>query len=168
MVFMGIPSLVKSYGGKYTIKNLGKYAGKHGIAKGCGPGEIMYRSRWEYLVMKMLDHNPNVISWANEPFPIMYESPMDGKAHRYIPDFYVYLRRRNGEYAKGLIEVKPKMQTQKPRNRSRKTKRAIVEHATYEVNQAKWDAARAFCQTRGWFFQVMTEDDIFTNGERHS
>jgi hypothetical protein len=154
-IYLSIPSLVKSKAGKYQIRNLAKYAGKH------EHGIIKYRSRWEYHVMKMFDDNPNVISWANEPFPIMYLSPVDGIWHRYFPDFYVYLRKRDGSYVKGLIEVKPKMQTEMPRVRKRKSKRSLIEAATYGVNEAKWAAATAFAHERGWFFQLMTEDDIF-------
>lgn len=152
---MGLPSLVKSYAGKYKIQNLAKYAGKHDC------GVIRYRSRWEKQVMKTFDENPNVISWANEPFPIMYISPVDGEYHRYFPDFYVLLRRRDGTYKKGLIEVKPKTQVAGPRKLKRRSKRSLIEAATYGVNQAKWDAARAYCEQRGWFWQIMTEDDIF-------
>jgi hypothetical protein len=33
--------------------------------------------------------------------------------------------------------------------------------ATYAVNMSKWEAAEAFCKTKGWTFLVITEDVLF-------
>lgn len=39
--------------------------------------------------MVALDHNPAVLEWAVEPFPIPYTCPVDGKVKNYWPDFLV-------------------------------------------------------------------------------
>lgn len=153
---MGIPSLVTSYSGKYKVRNVNKYVGKRDEK-----GEIRYRSRWEKQVMKTLDDNPNVIRWANELFPIMYHHPIEDRWANYWPDFYVMLRKRDGTIVQGLIEVKPKMQTEAPRKLKRRSRKSLIEAATFGQNNAKWDAAKAFCDERGWFFKIMTEEDIF-------
>ena len=32
---------------------------------------------------------------------------------------------------------------------------------TYGVNEAKWKAAREFCQDKGWEFRIITEAELF-------
>ena len=60
-----------------------------------------------------------------------------------------------------LIEVKPA-------NQSRKEKLGRSRHnqAAWIVNQAKWEAAYAYCKQNGIQFRIVTEDDIFHNGRR--
>ena len=31
------------------------------------------------------------------------------------------------------------------------------------INEAKWKAANEYCKDRGWTFQILTEDHLFTN-----
>lgn len=109
--------------------------------------------------MKWLDDNPNVIWWASEELPIPYRSPIDGKTHRYFPDFIVKVKRRDGLVMTYILEVKPEFQTKQP-VRKRKTKRFIEESVTYAVNQEKWRAADIFCKEHGWEFKVITEKDL--------
>jgi len=61
--------------------------------------------------MKVFDENPNVISWGSEEICIPYKSPVDGKIHRYYPDFIVELKNKQGEIETLVIEVKPSKQT---------------------------------------------------------
>jgi hypothetical protein len=60
-----------------------------------------------------------------------------------------------------LLEVKPKAQTLEPKVPKRRTKRFISEVMTYGVNQAKWKAAREYCEFKGWEFQIITETELF-------
>ena len=85
-----------SYKGKYRSTNRAKYKGD--------PDNIIYRSLWERQVMKNLDESSNVVEWASEEIVIPYRSPIDGKMHRYFPDFYV--KTTKGDIF--LIEIKPK------------------------------------------------------------
>lgn len=142
-----------AYSGKFKPQNPDKYIGDH--------TKIIYRSSWECKVMSWLDKNPDIVSWASEELIIQYISPVDGKWHRYFPDFLVKSKTRDGSFKTILIEVKPKKQTKEPEKRKRITKQYITEVTTWGVNQAKWKAAEAYCRERNWEFRLMTEDDIF-------
>ena len=122
---------------------------------------IVYRSGWEHRVMQWADTNPNVKRWCSEEIVIPYLSPVDGRYHRYFVDFYVEAVGSDGGVKKLLLEVKPKAQTQAPKEQSRKTKRYITEVVTYGVNQAKWKAAEEFCKDKGWEFLLITEEQLF-------
>ena len=141
-----------AYSGKFKPRNPQKYVGDH--------TNIVYRSSWECRVMDWLDKDKSIISWASEELFIPYKSPLDGRSHRYFPDFLVKVITKEGITKTLLIEVKPKYQTQPPKQRSRVTKQYINEVATYGVNQAKWSAATEYCLDRGWEFKVITEDDL--------
>lgn len=141
-----------AYSGTFRPSNPQKYVGDY--------TNIIYRSTWEARVMTWLDKNPNVVSWASEELTIPYVSPVDGKYHRYFPDFLVKVKDRNGKTKTMMLEVKPKKQTKPPEPQKRVTKRYITEVATWGVNQAKWKAATEYCLDRGWEFKVVTEDHL--------
>lgn len=141
-----------SYKGKFTPRNPQKYMGDY--------RNIIYRSSWECKVMNYFDKNPEFISWASEELVVPYKSPVDGKWHRYFPDFLVKVRSKNGVRTL-LIEVKPEKQSRPPKQQKRVTKQYINEVATWGVNQAKWKAAIEYCKDRKWEFIVM----VSTNGD---
>jgi len=141
-----------AYSGTFKPSNPQKYVGDY--------KNIIYRSSWEARLMSWLDKNPNIVSWASEEVVVPYISPVDGKWHRYFPDFVVKVRDRNGTLKTMMLEVKPKKQTQEPIIQRRVTKRYITEVATWGVNQAKWKAATEFCLDRGWEFKLITEDHL--------
>lgn len=107
--------------------------------------------------MKHLDSHPDVIEWASEEFSIPYRSPIDGKVHRYFPDFWVKKRGPDGKVEVIVIEVKPKTQTAPPVAKTKTTPRYIKEVATWGINSAKWAAAQEFCEDRKWKFVIMDE-----------
>lgn len=115
--------------------------------------------------MKWLDENPNVINWSSEEVIIKYLSPIDGRIHRYFPDFIAKIRTKNGEKTY-MIEVKPFKQTKEPEKRKRVTKTYLQEVATWGVNKAKWDAAREFCKDRKWDFVILTEKELFNKQDK--
>jgi hypothetical protein len=137
--------------GKFTPKNPKKYKGDS--------SNIIYRSSWEVRVMKYLDEHPNVIWWGSEELPIPYLSPVDRRVHRYFPDFIVKMCKSDGSVMTYIIEVKPEKQTLPPKQK-RKTKTYLQEAITYEINLAKWEAAREFCKDHGWKFQILTEKEL--------
>lgn len=141
-----------AYKGQFKPKNPNKYVGDH--------KNIIYRSSWECKVMDWLDRNPDVISWASEELIIPYISPVDGRWHRYFPDFLIKVKTRDGSTKTILIEVKPKKQTMEPMVQKRKTKKYLTEVMTWGVNQAKWKAAKEYCDDRKWEFQLITEDHL--------
>jgi hypothetical protein len=140
------------YSGKFTPKNPKKYVGDY--------KNIIYRSSWEAKLMVWLDENQNIISWASEEVIVPYKSPIDGRWHRYFPDFIVKSKTKDGTVKTIMIEVKPKKQTVQPEVRKRVTKQYITEVTTWGVNQAKWKAANEYCLDRGWEFKLITEDHL--------
>jgi len=141
-----------AYSGKFTPKNPQKYVGDY--------TNIIYRSSWEARVMTWLDKEPSIVSWASEELIVPYISPVDGKKHRYFPDFLVKVRNKDGQLKTMLIEIKPKKQAMEPVKKKRVTKQYIQEVVTYSVNQAKWKAATEYCLDRGWDFKVLTEEHL--------
>jgi hypothetical protein len=137
----------------------GKFYPKHPLKYKGDPNKIVYRSSWEVRVMKYLDENDGVVWWASEEMNVKYISPVDGRVHRYFPDFIVKVRRKDNSSTIFMLEVKPEAQT-KLRQPKRVTKQYINEAATYAVNQAKWKYAEEFCKDHGWVFRVVTEKDL--------
>ena len=111
--------------------------------------------------MLLFDENPNITKWASEELAIPYMSPVDHKRHKYFPDFIIEMKNKQGVVETLMIEVKPKKQTEPPKKPKRQTKRFLNEAKTYLTNQAKWDAANAFCERKGWRFKILTEKEIF-------
>jgi hypothetical protein len=141
-----------AYKGRFQPKNPGKYEGD--------PTNIIYRSSWELKYMRWLDQHQDVIKWSSEEFFIPYLSPIDGRYHRYFPDFKVKQRNRDGIVETVVVEVKPSVQTAAPKPQTRKTKKYVTEVYTWGVNQAKWKAAQEYCADRQWSFKIMTEKDL--------
>ena len=91
---------------------------------------------------------------------IPYRSPLDGRIHRYFPDFYIKVRESNGSVKKYIIEVKPKKQCVEPKVQKKRTPTYIREVAEYAKNQAKWKAAKDYCEDRLLQFKILTEDNL--------
>ncbi len=133
--------------GKYRLRLPSKYKGD--------PRNVVFRSSWEYKFMQWCDSRSAVQEWGSEEIAIPYVSPVDGKRHRYFPDFYVKV---NGK--KYIVEVKPFRQTKEPKTQKRMTKSYINEVFTWGVNQAKWKAATEFCKDYGMEFMLITEKEL--------
>lgn len=146
-----VPTSKKYYNGKFKPQNPKKYIGD--------VKNIVYRSSWEFKYMRNLDTDPNIISWASEEFSIPYISPVDGKPHRYFPDFIIKKKDAVGKIRTCVIEIKPAGQTKKPKA-TKNRKKLINESATYLVNQAKWAAADIWCQRNKYEFQILTEKEL--------
>jgi hypothetical protein len=110
--------------------------------------------------MLYLDERKDIISWSSEEIIIPYRSPIDGKIHRYFPDFKVTKINKNGEKETAVIEVKPLKETVPPQKQNKVTKRYITEVKTWGVNEAKWKAATEYCKDRGWSFHIFTEKEL--------
>lgn len=142
-----------SYKGKYKPENPKKYKGD--------PTNIVYRSLWERKFMRYCDLNESVNQWQSEEFWIPYKSPLDGKIHRYFPDFFVKYKDSKGNTRTVVIEIKPKKEVLMPeQNPKRRTKAWANKVQTWVVNQAKWKAAKEFCDDRRYEFRIMTEEDL--------
>ena len=94
--------------------------------------------------MRMAD-NPNVIAWGSETHRIPYKNPLTGKTTTYVPDFLMVYEDKNKNRKAEMIEVKPSGQTLGEA-------RGMQQKAAAVVNQAKWEAARAWCKKQGLGF----------------
>jgi hypothetical protein len=137
-----------SYKGRYTIKNKSKYLGD--------PDAVVYRSLWERQVFRWCEDNPRVKKWNSEEIVVPYKCQIDNRIHRYYVDLLVQLDTKEII----LVEIKPKKQTQPPKQPKRKTKRYVNEVMTYIKNNDKWNAAQKYADHKGWKFQVWTEDTL--------
>jgi hypothetical protein len=137
--------------GIYEVKNKQKYAGN---------GKPRYRSGWEMTFMMFLDSNDNVLNWASEPIRIPYIHPLTGKPTTYVPDFLVTYRGPNNSTVAELIEIKPKNQS------LIESKMNANQRATVAVNHFKWEAAQRWCKANGLKFRVITENDIYYQGNK--
>jgi hypothetical protein len=147
-----------AYKGKYKLKNPSKYKGD--------PTGVVYRSLWELKLFRFLDIHPDVVQWQSEELTIPYLSPIDNRMHRYFPDVIVW-KRVGDQIETIMIEVKPAKQTRPPdiskRNNTpsgRVSRRYLNEVKTWGINDAKWAAARKYCEQRGWKFVIATEHEL--------
>ena len=140
--------MAKSYRGLYRPTNPKKYVGN--------TKQIVYRSLLERRFMRYCDLNQDILYWASEELPVRYYNPLDKKYHRYFPDFVVKTV-NNDKY---MIEIKPSRQVTKPKPPKKKTKSYMRESFEYIKNQAKWQAAKSYCDDNGMQFKVITEKDL--------
>ena len=141
-----------AYKGKYSPSYPRKYKGD--------PTNIVYRSLWERRFMVYCDLNENILEWGSEEIVMPYRSPVDGRVHRYFPDFYIKVKESTGRIKKMIIEIKPKRQCSPPSKPKKQTKGYLREAYEYAKNQAKWEAASEWCKDRGYIFKVFTEKEL--------
>ena len=146
-----------TYKGVFRPVNPQKYKGN--------PMEIIYRSSWELTLMSKMDRDDNVEWWSSEETIVPYSNPAKPGAQtgqvnaRYFPDFVVHYK--DGRTV--MIEVKPFKEISPPRRskRAKTSRRFLKEAATYAINYRKWEAAKKYCEERGWQFVIMTENEIY-------
>lgn len=143
-----------AYRGKYKVKKPEKYEGDY--------TNVIYRSLWERQFFRWCEDNSDVIKWSSESVIIPYICKTDGKPHRYFMD--VKVRFSSGKTV--LIEIKPEIQTQPPKQPKRKSKKYINEVMTYAKNISKWEQAEKYCKKRGWEFKIFTEKTLKSLGIR--
>lgn len=137
--------------GIYRLTNPAKYAGNR---------PPRYRSGWELAFMRFCDSNDNIVQWASEAISIPYRHPLTGRQTIYVPDFFVQYRTKDNRTRAEVIEIKPKKQS------IIESKATARDRAVIAVNYSKWDAATKWCRRQGLTFRVITEDDIFRNGNK--
>ena len=143
----------KTLKGTFRPKNPEKYKGDY--------TNILYRSSWERIFMNWCDTNPNIKRWQSEEKAIWYYNPVQKKNCRYFPDFIVEYERKDGITMQEMVEIKPYRQVVgPPENPKRRTKGWVSSVMTYMVNQAKWNAARKYCENKGMNFRIVTEKEL--------
>jgi hypothetical protein len=145
----------QSWKGTYTPKNPEKYHGSH---------LPVFRSSWEYQVMRRLDEHPDCHLWMSEPVEIPYQNPLTGRWTVYVPDFLVQYVDKNNNTSVEMIEIKPLkeyagFQGVDPKT-GKKVRLTEADKLAQIVNAAKWTAAKMFCAKRGWTFRVITEQTL--------
>jgi hypothetical protein len=138
--------------GRFIPQNKDKYKG---LTK------IHYRSSWERSVCIYLDNHPHCHSWNFESTFIRYFDPCTKKDRKYIMDFSATFRTKDGTLQTYLIEVKPSRSLNPPKRGRMKERNYLLAVATYKTNQAKWQAAKAFAQKRGYRFIILTEKELY-------
>ena len=139
--------------GTYKPKNTNKYIGK---------GDPVYRSGWELKFFRWCDDNNNVIEWASEAVIIPYINPLDGKVHRYHTDGVIALKEGN-IINKYIIEIKPSTQVVPPKTGKKRKSTMVYENKRFIQNQAKWAAARTWCEKKNYRFLILTERELGLN-----
>jgi len=129
-----------------------------------GNGYPIYRSGYELKFFKWCDSNARVLEWGSENYIIPYLNPLDNKYHRYFIDNYVKIKLDNDKIEKYLIEIKPFKQTLKPEKKGNKKQTTFIYEAkTFIQNKAKWDAAKKYCDSKGFKFLIITEKELNIN-----
>lgn len=142
----------KYHQGVYEIKNWEKYKGTK-----CP----RFLSSYEEHTYSWADRTPAVLEWSVETIVVPYYNPIKQRKARYIVDLWLKYKDKNGNIRIDLIEIKPSSQVQKVK-RGKKQKHVYEEEMmTWAVNQAKWQAAAAYAEERGWTFRLLTEKSIF-------
>ncbi len=125
-----------------------------------GKAYAIYRSSYELKFCKWCDLRDNVVKWGSESIAIPYQSPIDGRVHRYYIDNVVLIK-EGDKIGKYLIEIKPKSQTIQPtQSGNKKPSTILYEQVTFATNMAKWNAAKSFCESKGYKFQILTEVEL--------
>ena len=142
----------RSAQGKFTLKNPEKYLGTK---------DPLYRSSWEFAFMKFCDESPSIAKWASEAVRIPYRNPLTGRYTIYVPDFFINYVDKGGQPHAEIVEIKPQNQSLRE-----KVGKNLNNQASYILNQAKWEAATAWCRQKGLKFRVINETDIFHQGSK--
>jgi hypothetical protein len=79
--------------------------------------------------------------------------------HRYYTDGVVAIKEGN-IIKKYIIEIKPSGQTIAPVKGRKRMSTMVYETARFAQNQAKWEAARKWCQKYGYSFLILTEKEL--------
>lgn len=137
-----------AYKTRYVPEHPEKYIGD--------PTNIICRSLWERSVCKFCDINESIKKWSSEELVVPYISPIDRKQHNYYPDFIIQFQNNSGLNT-WMVEIKPKKQTYLKENCSKKEK------ITWLINNAKWEAAKRFCEKNNMEFKLITEKEIFAS-----
>lgn len=138
-----------------------------------GAKPIYFRSSWEKRLCKWCDDNANVLEWGVEVLEIPYYSEIDHKRHRYIVDFVMACKTRDGGIKKYVCEVKPASQVARldehgdlimpkpPKKQTQKKLESWQQRCNViRRNNEKWTAARRYCKENGCIFRVITEAEL--------
>lgn len=147
----------KYYSGEFKPKNIDKYMGD--------PTDIIYRSKWEYKFCLYCDNEEKILKWESEPkkhtIPYSVVENNNYVTKRYIPDFWIQMKNKNGELEEFIIEIKPHKETIEPVEPKKHSLKSLQNYEyslkTYIKNINKWGSAEKYCNRIGINFFVLTE-----------
>ena len=125
--------------GIFVPTNLDKFIGERAV----------YRSGLELKFFRFCDNNANVLKWGSENIKIPYFNKLTG-----------VVIREGDQVTKYCVEIKPYKQTLPPTTKYKKKSNLIYEQKAYVTNQCKWEAAKKYCEGRGYKFLILTEREI--------
>jgi len=126
-----------------------------------GSFPIIYRSSLELKFLRWCDGASHVTNWTSESYIVPYQSPLDGKIHKYFIDNSITLKDKNGIEHKFLVEIKPLRMTKPPTESKKKsTATLLYEKTNWIKNQSKWRSAEQFAAKKGMKFIILTEEDL--------
>lgn len=141
----------KFYRSEYKVLNPEKYVGQK---------LPICRSSWERTFCRFCDTNDNVLQWISEGIQIPYINPLKRRGSIYIPDFVIVYKNNKGQKITEMIEIKPSKEVTLTEKTSRRDKLMIA------VNHAKWKAAVTYCRHRNIQFRIVTEKEMFWQGQK--
>lgn len=121
-------------------KNHIHVTGRHAALKSEGDADFESLLEAEHLLL--LDHDPSVRKYGVQPVVI----PVVGVPRGYVPD--------------ALVEFRPDEDGVIPNPELREVKSTLDLEKNATKYAAKFEAARAYCEQRGWSFRIITEKDI--------
>lgn len=127
--------------------------------------QILYRSSWEFYVLRMLDNNPQVYEYCAEPIAIKYLNPITQKYNNYYIDVYAKVLNKTNEFIEWLLEIKPNKYIhppKQPKNPTYQANKNYNYHARqYIINCKKFQSAREYARAKGMKFGIITETFLF-------
>jgi TnsA endonuclease N terminal/TnsA endonuclease C terminal len=118
------------------------------VASVVNAGQAAFESTLERDFMLLVEFDPNVLSYEEQPVRIDYLSA-DGLAHHYTPDVLVTYRQTSAS-----TTLKPPLLVEI------KYRRDLFE--CWLELKPKFRAARRYAKERGWIFKIVTEVEIRT------
>ena len=127
-----------------------------------GTFPLIYRSSLELKFFRWCDSSSSpVVEWTSESYVVPYQSPLDGRIHKYFIDNSIKLKDKNGLDHDFLVEIKPLRMTKPPTESKKKsTTTLLYEKTNWVKNRAKWSAAEQFATKKHMKFIILTEKDL--------
>lgn len=162
--------------GEFIPKHPEKCLNKNGKMPGVHD-KITFRSSWESIFANWCDIEDNVIAWGSECVEIPYFSQIDNKSHKYITDFIIMTKNRQGEKEKWLIEIKPANQVPvlnengtikfPELDKKKLTQKRISawqeQCNVLRRNYEKWKEAKKWAWAHGYKWKVVTQEELGLN-----
>ena len=164
----------KTRQGYAVISNHDKYVGD--------PGQIIYRSSWEFAFIKYCDSSPSVLRWSSEPMSVRYfdkvsklvecqkygldpNNPTNWIQKNYNIDFWILVDNGDGTHKKMFIEIKPSNKLIKPTPPPLDSpiamhKKFNVLAKEYLINEEKFKAMKKYAEANGAEFHIFTEKTL--------